>query len=164
MSGEYRSVPDRHALEVGVRVQLSWVQYEPYTRHADMKVADRLAIVVGEEGRVWHVRDESGDEHHIADADLGEVEPDPARGRWRIEGAIPAYALGERLRLHWRHRSSSQVPNPPRDDCEATVIAEQASTVSARLDSGKEIVLYRWGFQADERNRQAARWFVVGRL
>ena len=158
-----RSVADRAALAIGVRVQLSWVKHAPYTQRADLAVADRLATITGRDGDAWIAVDAGGDRHRLEDAALEAADHDPARGRWRIEGAIPAYRIGERLRLQWRHRSPAIAPDPPRDDCHAIVIAEAADVVTVRLDDGSEIVLFRWGGQADEPDRAAARWFVVGR-
>jgi hypothetical protein len=156
-------VDDRSALAIGVRVQLSWVQHAPYTRRADLAVSDRLAMIDGRDGGAWIAVDTHGDRHCLEDDQLEAAEPDPARGRWRIEGAIPAYDVGERLRLHWRHRSTAIVPDPPRADCHATVVAEAADVVTARLDDGTQIILYRWGAQADESDRSAPRWFVAAR-
>lgn len=152
---------DRGALQIGTRVQLSWVKYAPYTQRADLSVADRLAVVIGRDGDAWLVRDDTGEMHRLTSDALDEEKDDPAVGRWRIEGAIPAYAIGERLRLHWRYRGMVD-PVLPRDDRDATVVAEDADHVTARFDDGEEIRLYRWGGQ-DERDRAAPRWFVVGR-
>jgi hypothetical protein len=80
-----------------------------------------------------------------------------------IEGAVPIYRVGERLRLSWLHRDRSR-PVPPRDDCEATVVVERADVVDARLDDGTSIVLHRFGAQADAPDRRTPRWFVVARL
>jgi len=155
--------PDRAALAIGVRVQLSWVKYEPYAQRADLAIDDRLATITAREGDTWLALDDTGEQHRIDDETLDVHDPDPARGRWRIEGAIPAYAVGERLRLHWRYRGYGTKVVPPRDDTYATVIAEEADVVTARLDEGREIILSRCGAQWDEPDRSAPRWFVVGR-
>jgi hypothetical protein len=159
-----RSVADRGALAIGVRVQLSWVKHAPYTQRADLAVSDRLAVITARDNTAWIATDDAGEHHRLEDAALEVAEPDPARGRWRIEGAIPAYRIGERLRLHWRHRSPAIEPDPPRDDCDATVVAEAADVVTVRLDDGSQVVLARWGAQIDEPDRQAPRWFVAHRL
>ena len=160
MIGEH---PERHALAVGVRVQLSWVKHAPYTQRADLAIADRLATITERDGNTWVAVDDSGERHRFEEPHLDEPDLDLAHGRWRIEGAIPAYRVGERLRLHWRHRGYGIEPVPPRDDVYATVIAEQPDVVTARLDDGTEIVLSRWGSQSDEPDRSAPRWFVIGR-
>lgn len=159
-----RTVDGREALAVGVRVQLSWVQHAPYTRRADLGVEDRLARVVARDAAGWWVEDTRGERHHLHDDQLEVACADDAAGRWRIEGAVPAYAVGERLKLRWRHRSPARRVDAPRPDTWATVIAEGASTVTVRVDlDGAEVAMHRWGNQADVVDRQAPRWFVVGR-
>ncbi len=77
---------------------------------------------------------------------------------------MPTYAVGERLRLRWRHRRPARRVDPPRPDTWGTVIAEATSTVTVRVDvDGAEVELHRWGSQADVMDRQAPRWFEVGR-
>lgn len=163
MSAERRAVPDRDAVALGVRVQLSWIQHAPYTRRADLTVDDRLARIVARDAAGWWVEDTRGERHHLLDDPLEEACVDAAAGRWRIEGAVPAYAVGERLRLHWRHRSPNRRVDAPRPDTWGTVIAEAPSTVTVRVElDGAEILMHRWGSQADETDRQAPRWFVIG--
>jgi hypothetical protein len=148
---------------VGMRVQLSLVVHAPYTRRADLTIDDRLATIVGRDDGVWIAEDTHGERHRVSAASLEAATDDPGQARWRIEGAIPAYAVGERLLLHWRHRSTGRVASPPRPDTYCTVVAETTRTVTARLDDGSQIELYRWGAQADEPARQAPRWFVTAR-
>ncbi len=159
-----RTVDGRAALAVGVRVQLSWMQHAPYTRRADLTVEDRMAHVVARDATGWWVEDDRGERHRLLDDPLEEARDDPAAGRWRIEGAVPAYAVGERLELRWRHRSPARRVAAPRPDTWGTVVAEAPSTVTVRVDlDGAEISMHRWGNQADVMDRQAPRWFVIGR-
>jgi hypothetical protein len=157
-----REHPDRPALRVGVRVQLSFVKHAPYTQRADLSVSDRLGVVV-EETIDGFVVDDGTTARSLAWDALEEPCDDPGRGRWRVEGAIPSYAVGERLLLRWRHRGGA-VPAQSRDDAVATVVAEAASTVAVVLPCGRDVTLFRWGAQADEPDRRAPRWFVVARL
>jgi hypothetical protein len=157
------AIDGRAALADGVRVQLSFVKHAPYTQRADLAIADRLGTIVGRAPGAWLVLDDGGERHRLEDDLLEAAEADPGRGRWRVEGAVPIYRIGERLRLSWHHRNRMR-PDPPRDDSEATVTAEAADTVDARLDDGTVIVLYRFGAQADVLDRQAPRWFVAARL
>ncbi|GAB4569733.1 MAG: hypothetical protein Tsb0020_24020 [Haliangiales bacterium] len=162
MSGD-RYLADRDQLAVGVRVQLSWVRHAPHTQRAELAVDDRLAQIVAREAGDWIAEDDAGRRYQLGDAQLEEPAADPASGRWRIEGAIPTYALGERLRLSWRHRNRA-IPTPPRPDQTATVVTEATHTVTVALADGSRVMLFRWGFQADERDPRAPRWFVTGRL
>ena len=159
----WRSVPDRAALAVGARVQLSFVKYAPYTQRADLAVSDRLGVVEARFEGGWIVVDDLGERHRLHDAGLDADEPDDARGRWRIDGAIPTYCIGERLELAWRYRNQA-AGDPPRANRTAIVIDEHADMVTMQLDDGSTFELYRFGAQADERDRSAPRWFVVGRL
>jgi len=157
-----RSIDGRAALAVGVRVQLSWVKYAPYTQRADLSVEDRLAEIHAREPDAWIAIDDTGERHRLEDDELAERDADPARGRWRIEGAIPTYRVGEQLQLRWMYRNRAP-GQPARADRSATVIAEAARTVTVRLDDDTEIEMYRFGAQADQRDRSAPRWFVVAR-
>ena len=134
MSGE-RYLADRDQLAIGVRVQLSWVRHAPHTQRADLAVDDRLAQIVARETGGWVAEDDAGRRYQLGDAQLEELAADPATGRWRIEGAVPTYALGERLRLAWRHRNRA-MPKPPRPDQIATVVAEQARMVTGPRPGG----------------------------
>jgi hypothetical protein len=143
-----RSVPDRDSLTTGVRVQLSWVKHDPYTQRADLSVSDRLGDVIERDGNAWIVLDTEGARHRLEDENLEEATADPTAGRWRIEGAIPTYAMGERLLLRWQHRNRA-TPKTPRPDTYAIVIAEEPHRVRLRLDDGSECLMFRWGSQYD---------------
>lgn len=164
MGKQIRTVAGRENLVAGIRVQLEWIRHAPHTQSADPAIPSRFAIVVARlDDDAWLVRDAHGDEHRLEAAQLEVASTDVTAGRWRIAGEVPTYELGERLQLTWRYRGLGRAVQPPRDDCWATVIEEEPDIVRARLEDGCEILLHRFGAQADAPNRQDPRWFVVGR-
>lgn len=142
------------------RVQISYLEHEPYPQRADLAIRDRLAEITAEEGGIWTLLDDHGETHHVDCATREVPTPDPAQGRWVVQGPVPTHAIGDRVQLAWLHRNRAP-GRPRRDDRMAEVVEEDAETITVLDSQGERHRIWRVIGHQVTNDRRGPHWVVV---
>jgi hypothetical protein len=141
-------------------VHLEWLRLAPYPSRPDPARADRLAEIVDTADGTWIVVDGEGERHVVDEVKLRVLVADLATPTWVVHRPIPTYGVGEQVILGWRTRGRGY-PEERRPDRVATVVEEDAPTVTALDDVGERHRINRINGH-ELTDRRSARWAIVG--
>ncbi len=140
-------------------MQLAWMKRAPSPQRADPPIPDRLARIDEERDDAWCVVDDHGERHVVDRARREVLARDDAAGRWVVQGPVPAWSIGEALRLEWLERNCGW-PETRRPGRDAQVVAEDAETVSVVDDAGERHVFVRANGHPPNADRRRPRWVI----